>query len=946
MINKKFTLVAFIGLGVSLSLVTTSLIYLYSYQYDAFNKFVSEHPEEQITVSPANMLSTEGIEETIIPDLDKVLDDSLTFSGLEGRITFRGWFNHRTVVAPYQDRNNYNSTEVMPFSYAGIPSIYFDIIEPFILEGGRLPTQDDEAIILLRPGRIAQTNFTIGTQNLFVVTNPFNIMSGVMLGIPEAGASVNITGIVDTYALQDGINASSYDQTLINNLFSLFGNDEIILTFHQNVMVYTQNMGNQYPSLIAPNRQLFTGSVLFNLNEINAFQINDEISKIIAFSEGIRTELEVEEFTDDVHVYMDILDILQNFAFEFEIFKIFTLLFMIPLISMALSLTAYSANLVKRRRKRQLNLLSQRGSSRAEILTLLFIEMLIFTIIAILLSFLIAYPYSFLILKSNGFLSFSGPTITPRIFTIIIQVIIGAGFVGSFLVNIGSIWNLSQITQEEAFSETKEKKPFWERYYIDIFFLIVGVAAWIVTSIQLKQAVVSVAFARIIGVPAPILVIIGTILFVTRIYPTLTRWISSISWKSPKLEIFRLSLKSLSRRRSATMRSLVLVMFTFTMAVASIIIPDSYQNFDYETASYDIGADIVISGISRYDTAFRDTIESIEGVAGTTYVALLNYDPRSVGSVTYYYSFIGINITEYSKIAYFDDEYIDENDLDEFLTNLNKPLNNGVVANVFAQKDQIAPYNLSLDDTFNVYYEYYIGSNIQVENYTVQAVGFYNFWPSHYKTEPREGTTNFQLNLITSIQRIYHLTEDNSDVYIKMYIDVADGYSVSSVAEEIETRAPGRRIDNVDELVTISKGSLRSSVIFGALNSNFIASASILILAMSLMVVIHSIERSNEVGIMKSTGISPSQLFGYFFTESFSVIILGSLAGVFLGLLVSYMFMSIMTVNIYIPPWEMVYSPLKLVGTIVTMFFISLISSAIPGLIFSTRKEAALIKQI
>ncbi|HUU78878.1 MAG TPA: ABC transporter permease [candidate division Zixibacteria bacterium] len=945
-INKKYTLVAFIGLGVSLSLVTTSLIFLYSYQYDAFNKYVIDHPEEQITVAPANMLSSYGIEDTIIPDLDALIDQSLTSADLEGRISFRGWFNHRSIVVPYQDRTHNNSTELLPLSYAGVPAAYFDILEPFILDDGRLPSKNNEALCLLQPGRFESTNFSIGNQNLYVTYDPFNIWAGVIQGIPEAGAQVNITGVINTYELQNAFNSTSYERTLLNNLFSVFGTDELIISFHKNIMHFTENIGTIFPSLMAPNRQIYVGTILFNLNEIDAFHMNDEITKIISFSENIRSQIEIGDLSDDVHIYMDILDILQNFVFEFEIFRLLTILFMIPIISMALSLTIYSANLVKRRRKRQLSLLSQRGSSRSEIITLLSIEMIIFTVIAIVLSFLIAYPYSFLILKSDNFLSFHGPTIIPRLFTFILQIIIGSGFAGSLIVNVGSIWNLSKLTQEEAFSERKEKKPFWERFYIDIFLLIVGITAWIITSIQLKKVTVSIAFARILGIPAPIIVILGTILFVTRIYPTLTRWLSNVRLKTPRIEILKLSLKSLSRRRSATMRSLVLVTFTFTMAVASIIIPDTYQNFDYETASYDLGADIVISGVSKSDVYFRETIEAIEGIKGTTYVARLNYEPITRGSVTYYYTFLGINTSEYSNIAFTDNEYIDEKQLAETTALLNKPLDSGMTANVLAQKDQIVPYNLTKDETFKVYYSYWAGSSNLERNYTVRSVGFYNFWPNHYHTAPVEGSTNFRLNLITSISTIYSLTEDNTDVYMLMYIKVAEGYSISGVAEEIQERAPGRRIENVEEIVTISKGSLRAAVIYGSLNSNFIASAAILILAMSLMMVMHSVDRSNEVGIMKATGISPSQLFGFFFTESFSVIAVGSFAGVFLGLLSSFMFMSVIAVNSFIPPWEMVYNPLKLISTIFVMLLISILSSAIPGIIFSRKKEAIMIKQL
>ncbi len=943
-VNKKYTLVAFIGLGISLSLISTSLIFLYSYQFNAFNKYVVDHPEEQITVTPNNMINSFGQEDTLIPDLNSYVDTSISDSGLQGRLSYRGWYNRRAVVLPYEDRNHNNSTELMPLSMVGIPVAFFDILEPYLIEGGRMPTSSNEIIVLIGSESITSTNISIGEQDLYVVYDFTNIWAGVAQGIPNAGAKMNITGIINVYDLQNSLNSTSEDAIKINNLLSVIDNDEMILTFHKNVMYFTSGLTGM-PSLVAPNLQTYVCSMLFNLYEINAFKIGDDITRLISFSEQLRTTLETTDLTDGVHIDLDLVDILQGFASEFEIFKIFTLLFMVPIISMALSLTAYSTNLVKKRRKRQLALLGQRGASQFEVLFMLLSETLLFTVIAIIISFIIAYPYSFLILKSDAFLSFQGETITPQLYVFIIEIIIVAGFGGSLLVNFGNIWNLSKIRSEEAFSERKNKKPFWERFYIDIFFLIVGITAWIITFIQLRNVAVSSAFARVLGAPAPILVIVGVVLFISRLYPIITDLFSKISWKFNKLEIISISLRSLSRRRSASMRSLILILLTFTMAIVSIVIPDTYQSFDYENAAYDIGSDIVISGISMNDPDFRANIEAIEGVEDTTYVTRLTYSPISRGSTTYYYSILGINTTEFASVGFFEDEYL-ENDLEEALAILEQPPELGSTANVLVQKDQVKAFDLTEGDSFSIIFSYWFAGSKVEHNYTVTASGFYNYWPTLYKVAPIQGSTNFRIGMVTNIASIYSLTLDSTDVYAQLYIDVDNDYTVETVASEIREKVFGKRIEDVDERVTISTGSLRAAVIYGSLNSNFIASIFILIFSMSLMMVIHSLERANEVGIMKAIGISPRQLFSFFFVESFSVITVGASAGVILGMVASYMFMSIIAINSFIPPWEMVFTPLKLIGTIFAMIFASILSSAIPGILFSRTKEAQIMREL
>ncbi len=941
-INKKYTLVAFVGLGISLSLISTSLIFLYSYQFNAFNKYVVDHPEEQITISPNNMLNSFGQEDTLIPDLNSLVDTSISDSGLQGRVSYRGWYNRRAVVLPYEDRTHYNTTELLPLSMVGVPVEFFDILQPYLIEGGRMPASSNEIIILLRSEYFSTTNISVGEQNIFVISNPINIWASVWDGVPNGGVRMNVTGIINVYDLQNSLNNTSDSTTKISNLFSVIDTDEMILTFHKNVMDFTSGLTGM-PSLVAPNKQTYVGSILFNLNEVNAFRINDDISNLIAFSEQLRTSIETTSLTNDVHIDLDLVVILQGFASEFEVFKIFTLLFMVPIISMALSLTAYSTNLVKKRRKRQLALLGQRGVSQFEILFMLFSETLLFTVIAIVISFIIAYPYSFLILKSDAFLSFQGEIITPQLYIFIIEIIIAIGFGGSLLVNFSNIWNLSKISAEEAFSETKTKKPFWERFYIDIFFLIVGIVAWIITFYQLRNTAVSSAFARVLGTPAPILIIVGTVLFISRLYPLITTWLSKISWKYTKLEMISISLRSLSRRRSASMRSLVLIMLTFTMAIISIVIPDTYQNFDYENAAYDIGSDIVISGVSMNDPSFQANIEAIEGVEDTTYVALLTYNPISRGSIIYSYSIVGINTSEFANVAFFEDEYLDD-DLEETLTILAQPPELGSSANVLIQEDQVKAFNLTEGKNFNITY-LPSGSNVEY-NYTVTTVGFYNYWPTLYKIAPEQGSTIFRLGMVTNLATIYALAMDSANVNVQLYVDVKDDYIVETVADDIRGKVFGRRIEDIDERVTISTGSLRAAVIYGSLNSNFIASIFILIFAMSLMMVIHSLERSNEVGILKAIGISPKQLFSFFFVESLTVIIVGAIVGTFLGMITSYMFMSIITINRFIPPWGMVFSPWKIIGTILVMLFASMLSSAIPGVLFSRRKEAQIMREL
>ena len=296
-------------------------------------------------------------------------------------------------------------------------------------------------------------------------------------------------------------------------------------------------------------------------------------------------------------------------------------------------------------------------------------------------------------------------------------------------------------------------------------------------------------------------------------------------------------------------------------------------------------------------------------------------------------------------MAYFEKEYLDSSPEETFEL-LNQPKDVNISANVLIQKDQIAPFDLNEGETLDIYYTYWEGNNEREINYTVKVVDFYNYWPVIYNQAPDPTSSVFRLSIITTMEDIYHLTNDPSDIYVQMLIKVADGYNVASIANTIDEQTIGRRIENIDDSVLISTGSLRATVLYGSINANFIASIFILVMSVILMMVVHNIERISEVGIMRAVGISPRQLFSYFFTEAFIVLLIGAIAGIVLGMVVSFMFMSIIAINSNIPPWEMVFEPGKLALTIAGMFVASIISAAIPGLLSANKKEAAIMREV
>ena len=311
----------------------------------------------------------------------------------------------------------------------------------------------------------------------------------------------------------------------------------------------------------------FKCRMAFDLSTIDAFNIAGEIAMLNRLSQEILRAFEGEDF--ELTVNPALIENLREFQEEFMIFQLFALLFTTPLIGMALSLTNYSTNLMKKRQKRQVSNMLQRGASRKEVLSLLIFQVIEFTVIALLICIIIGYPFAWLMMKSNSFLSFGGASVFPSTNMIIFYTIIGAAFIFSTIVNARSIWETSNISTVEAYGTTIQRKPTWERTYLDLLLIIVGIILWLIVKMQLKGSQ-AYAFAYGFGTTAPICLVLGSILLVTRIYPYFINLLAKIGWKRPKLGILGLSAKRSMRRRGAVIRSLVLITLTFTLIISSV----------------------------------------------------------------------------------------------------------------------------------------------------------------------------------------------------------------------------------------------------------------------------------------------------------------------------------------------------------------------------------------
>jgi len=360
----------------------------------------------------------------------------------------------------------------------------------------------------------------------------------------------------------------------------------------------------------------------------------------------------------------------------------------------------------------------------------------------------------------------------------------------------------------------------------------------------------------------------------------------------------------------------------------------SYKNYDAEQAYYSLGADILVRNVKVSTDTIKEQVLGVEGVEAGTYVRFTS-QLVSYGSVLYSYLVVGIDPEEFVKVAHFEKNYFDGKP-EAFFDRIQSP------SEVLMQKDEARQVGV-VDDSKIVLWVEKSGTGLIGLNLTV--VGQYNYFPRFFMNYPREGSTVYRFSVIGN----YNLTEavayNQFSVVGDLLVKVAPGYSITTVARNIELTL-GRSVDNIEDLMKTSGDSLRNTMLYGSLNTSFISSLVIIVAALSLMIIIQSIENEMEVVMLKTLGMSPKQLFSLFTYEALSIVLFGSVLGAAIGIFSAKMFLEILTIDYTLPPVRLIIPQWQFALAFVLLFSIALAAAALTSWIIFRKDTIKGIKQL
>ncbi len=560
-------------------------------------------------------------------------------------------------------------------------------------------------------------------------------------------------------------------------------------------------------------------------------------------------------------------------------------------------------------------------------------ESLIIGGIALVFGVLVGVPISALLTKSSGFLSFSNTTIPLKIdLSSVFVALIGS--VGAILlIQILNTITLLKKRSIDDYGRVEKSLPKYYKYFVDIILIVFGVVIWIIYKMPSLASFQDLT-ARYVGIPATILVLFGSMLFMQRLLPLFSIIIVKIS-TALRADIISLSVREISRYQKSFVRSSIILTLSFSLVVSSIVIPSTYQTYNTDGAYYDLGADIVIRGFPVDNTYLKGEVDALPEVESSTIVRFVNL--RDVqGDIAITYSVLTINKTEYEQTAYFREDFASK-PLGDLLAQLDHPLK------VLVQKDELEALNHNIGDNISLTYLAYnesmgdiTGDPTDFVNMSVSVVDKYNYWPVLVNELSLGNVRSIFYHFVASIEFMNYIQIAPYDVIDYMYIKGNSSYALADVTARVLSLTGGT-VTNVEDKIFVQPDSPRSSILFSAINSTLIMSFAINAIILALFASIQLIDKAREIATMKAIGISTNQLLKYYMSVYLALLLFTTFCGLVVGYITSTMLMGVLAINRTIPPYSMGFPVVQLLISMSALLLTAFIGAAIPT--FSSSKE-------
>ncbi|MCB0063913.1 MAG: ABC transporter permease, partial [Caldilineaceae bacterium] len=651
-------------------------------------------------------------------------------------------------------------------------------------------------------------------------------------------------------------------------------------------------------------------------------------------------------------------DALNKYRVSTRLLNVLLYAFSIPIVGLLLAFIGLVVSLAVSRQRNEIAVLRSRGATALQILGIASLEAFFLGALALAAGVPVSEGISRIIGATRSFLNFSvendlrvNMTLTTFRFGL---AALGITLIAQVVPSLGAArYTIVSYKQEQS---RNIKPPWWQRAWLDVLLLIpAGYGAYLLQqqgSIgMMGEGNTGDPFANPLLFLVPALGAFALTLFILRLLPLIMRVIAWIAGRTNSVG-FLLATRYLSRDPGFYTTPLVLLILTLSLSAFTASLAQTLDNHLYDQSYYRTGADMRLVELGRSDMSTEGGIGAAAGAGGSetgaaSATSTADQGPNWVflpvsehlrvpeilgaarvgdfgASVQVQGSwqeamFIGIDRIDFPKAAYWRRDFA--------------PASLGALMNALA----VAPDGVLMRRDFMQENSIRVGDAIQVRVSTygqradmaMKVAGEYDYWPTWYEDEPPLLVGNLEY-LFEQVggempYDVWVRTVPNPN-YEKIITDLrALDFSIldwqaSTIRIANEQRKPERQ------------------GLFGVLSVGFLAAALLTVLGFLLYALFSFRRRFIELGTLRAMGLSSGQMTTFLAWELAFLIILGLVAGTFLGALISEVFIPYLQVGADVeattPPfqveiaWDAIMRIYALFGA---LFFVAL--SALAGLL-------------
>jgi putative ABC transport system permease protein len=550
----------------------------------------------------------------------------------------------------------------------------------------------------------------------------------------------------------------------------------------------------------------------------------------------------------------------------------------VPGALIALGLAYLAALGTVERERRDLALMRARGASRRDLVKLAGAESIAIGLVAGLLGAAVAFAAVQLLVTGGAHLN-----LARAVITVLVCVLVAAA--GAAAARFGaSRSSLSASVLEARRATVRERKPLWQRLYIDFASLALSGLIYWLTARTGFSAVVNPDSNPTLSLSvymffAPALLWLGATLLLVRLRGSLVAWAASRVAGGRATTLRGFLAVSAGRRGPAINRGLVVVGLLLAFGVNLGIFTATYDQQAKVDAQLTIGADVVATAppgaVARHDLAGK--VGSVPGVDATT---ALDHSYAYVGpdlQDTY-----GINPQTFTKATSLRDSYFIGGSARDMISRLGST-HDGILVS----KETVKDFSLRLGDLLKL-------------RVLDQGTGKFRVVPFHVvgivQEFPSAPKDSFMVTNLSYLQQATHSAGPNV-----VFAKVSGNPTTVAQSVAAATRSDGTRVDDIKHQTAQTTSSITTVDLTGI---SHIEEAFVILLAaaaMSLFVALGISERRQELATMASLGAPLREIGAFVWSEAALVLGAGMLLASGLGWLLSKMLVAMLQ-HVFDPP--------------------------------------------